>query len=105
MPNLSFRVSFSEVAPIRRALNEMAEEMGYVARAGYDSGGGLLAAIVGGEVALVLLPDEQRAWAIEYLRGESKRLAGSSVIRDISLAEALEAIANSLAEALARERE
>ena len=71
----------------------------------FDGGGELLAAIAKGEVALVLLPDEQRAWAIEYLRSESQRLANSGEIKHLSLAEALSDIADSLARAAAREEE
>lgn len=56
---------------LRQRLNDIAAGLGYIAHAGPTAGAGnladLLVAIDSGEVAPVLLPDEQRLQAIQYL--------------------------------------
>ena len=79
----------------RARLNEIAASHGYIAHSGPTKGQGnlveLLHAIDGGEMALVLLPDEQRARAIEYLETLDAEWATS--------------IANGLRNAIQREAE
>lgn len=83
-------------------LNTLAASHGYIAHAGPTAGQGNLAAMLqaidGGEVAVVLLPDEQRGIAIRWLR-EQAGVAGGS------LGEALLTLAQSLDEAAERAAE
>lgn len=65
---------------------------------GYDSAQEMLDAIECGELATVLLPDEQRGWAIEWLNEQAK------IVENPFLAEALESIARQLWQAVLRER-
>lgn len=91
-----------QVNALRSRLNELAGSMGYKAdpkspTAGQGLLAALLVAIDAGEVALVLLPDEQRAMAVAWLREQAECQPGP-------LAEALGSIAASLEAAVDRER-
>ncbi len=102
MPSLTFyHPSQAEANRLRDQLNKLAAQHGYAASRGRmtERGGGaeLLTAIANGEVALVLLADEQRAWAAEWL----EEWAGE--LEHPSLAEALETIAAALRDAMQRE--
>ena len=98
---LYFRKEQHEANSLRSRLNELARSMGYLAVSGRTVGQGnlaaLLVAIDAGEVALVLLPDEQRAMAAAWLREQAEGQPGP-------LAEALSTIAASLEAAVDRER-
>ncbi|RMH17462.1 MAG: hypothetical protein D6698_08310 [Gammaproteobacteria bacterium] len=96
--------SIEEIDAFMRELSRIALRYGYSTQRGPKAGGGnileLLEAIVGGEIALVLLPDEQRAEVIPWLL-EAADAAGADdryTVRD-----ALRAIANTLLESLRRE--
>ena len=98
---LYFRgMSQQETNAVRDQLNAIAAAHGYIAHAGPTAGEGnaaaLLAGIAAGEVALVMLPREQRTWAIEFL--ESAAATASRPLVD-----ALTSIAESLKDAAARE--
>ena len=98
---LYFRgMSQQETNALRGKLNAIAAAHGYIAHAGQTAGEGnaaaLLAGIAAGEVALVMLPDEQRAWVVEFL--ESAAATASRPLVD-----ALTSIADALREASARE--
>ena len=92
-----------QVNALRSRLNELAGSMGYLAVSGRTVGQGnlaaLLVAIDAGEVAVVLLPDEQRAMAARWLREQAVAMAANA-----PLAEALGSIAASLEDAADRER-
>ena len=87
---------------LRSRLNELAGSMGYKAdpkspTAGQGLLAALLVAIDAGEVALVMLPDEQRGMVARWLREQAEGQPGP-------LAEALGSIAASLEDAADRER-
>ena len=98
---LYFRKEQHEANSLRSRLNELARSMGYLAVSGRTVGQGnlaaLLVAIDAGEVAVVLLPDEQRGMAARWLREQAECQPGP-------LAEALGSIAASLEDAADRER-
>jgi hypothetical protein len=56
------------------ALREIAERHGYIAHSGPHAGKGsaseLIGVLIKGELATVLLSDEQRAWFIDWLRSQ-----------------------------------
>ncbi len=62
----------AEANALRSRLNDLAGTFGYIAHRGSTAGQGnlaeLLIAIDSGEVALVLLPDEQRSAMVDFLR-------------------------------------
>lgn len=97
-----FRLDRDEANAMRASLNEIAQSHGYIAHGGPTHGEGnaaaLLVAIAGGEVATVLLSDEQRAMAIEFL-------AGGAATAPWPLRDALTSLAESLTAAAVRERE
>jgi len=82
-----------QVATMRRRLNDLAAELGYVAWSGPTAGQGNLAAMLqaidAGEVAVVLLSDEQRRQAARWLNEQAGQVSGP-------LGEALDTIAASL---------
>jgi hypothetical protein len=89
---------------LRSRLNELAGALGYVADAKSPTAGqGLLAALLvaidAGEVALVLLPDEQQGMVARWLREQAVAMTANA-----PLAEALSSIAASLEDAADRER-
>jgi hypothetical protein len=101
---LYFRgVSQEEANAIRQRANKIAASYGYSAERGPTTGEGnaaeMLVAIVSGELATVLLPDEQRSMAIRWLDEQSR------TVNDFSLAEALQSIAKQLDAAVQREYE
>jgi hypothetical protein len=65
----------------------------------YTSGDRVAEAIASGELATVLLPDEQRSKAIVWLNEQAE------VVEDPTLGEALKDIADQLRAAVERERE
>lgn len=85
------------------AIQEIAASHGYTIGRGRDANKGsrrqLEAAIVKGEVALVLLPDEQRAAAIHWINANITLIEQSDWIA----AEGLKTIAESLNDAARRE--
>jgi hypothetical protein len=87
-----------QLKQFKRALREMARDYGYPA---YRGKGGsifaLLAAIVGGEIALVRLPDEERRAAIRRLRELAR------VEEDYIAADAFRDLADALERAATRE--
>ena len=91
----------AEVNALRSRLNELAGSMGYLAVSGRTVGQGnlaaLLVAIDAGEVAVVLLPDEQQGMVARWLREQAE-------CQPAPLAEALGVIAASLEDAADRER-
>ena len=95
---LYFRNRHDENA-VMATLAEIAASHGYINHAGPNPGAGnvaeLLAAIAGGEVAIILLADTPRDLAIDFLRQQDRSHP--------SLAEALDAIAAALEEARQRE--
>lgn len=98
-----FRLSKADANRVRRDLADLAKELGYTATRGPTVGEGnpaeLLVAIASGEVALVLLPDEHRQWASEWLcqRATEMRKEAND-FRSLGIAEALEVIARALDE-------
>ncbi len=89
--------------PVTSALRRVAEYHGYTAQRGPRAGQGnvveLALAIGSGELATVLLPDEQRSMAIRWLNEQAQQVS------DLSLAEALKSIADQLYTAVLRESE
>jgi hypothetical protein len=101
---LYFRgVSQEEANAIRLQANKVAAYHGYSAERGPTAGAGnaaeMLVAIASGELATVLLPDEQRSMAIRWLDEQSNK------VDNFSLAEALQSIAKQLDAAVQREYE
>lgn len=94
----------AEANALRSRLNDLAGEFGYIAVAGRTAGRGtlskLLIAIDSGEVALVLLPDEQRSSMVKFLR----QVAADGQ-RDSLVTEAAESIAQALEQAIEREND
>lgn len=92
----------AEARQLRADLAEIARQHGYIARRGPTSGDGnvaeLLVAIASGEVALLLLADEEQWKAIEYLDAETERLRQS----DYTTAEALRVVSDALKDAQKR---
>lgn len=82
---------------IRARLNAVARALGYGGPTGRGAAAAMLLAIAEGELALVLLPDEQRAWAARFLRAQAAQQERPS------WREALWALADSLDDAAARE--
>lgn len=98
---LYLRMNQPAANALRARLNDAAGSLGYTAIAGPTAGGGnlpeLLRAIDAGEVALVLLPEQNRASATEFLREQSDQLrVDASDFHTIGLADALADIANAL---------
>lgn len=97
-----FRLDRDQANAMRASLNEIARSHGYIAHGGPTHGEGnaaaLLVAIAAGEVATVLLSDEQRSMAIDFLTDAAA--AAPWPLRD-----ALASIAESLSDAAAREQE
>lgn len=91
---------------ILAALAQIALAFGYVNHAGPKPGAGnvaeLLAAIAVGELALVLLPDEQRDYAIDDLAADAAKAAASG---DYWRAETYPILSAALAAARQREQE
>lgn len=89
---------------LRTRLNEIAAGFGYTAAAGPTAGAGnaaaMLMAIDAGEIALVLLPDEHRHLAMKNL----SHAAAEATTTNSSLHDALLAIHDAIADAVARER-
>lgn len=87
---------------LRARLNTLAGTLGYTASSGRTKGAGnvaaLLQAIDAGEVAVVLLPDEQRGMVAAWLRNEAAAMAANG-----PLADALAVIAGALEAAADRE--
>lgn len=106
MPTLglyySDRFTQAEVNALRSRLNAMAGSFGYIAHRGPTTGQGnlaeLLIAIDSGEVALVLLPDEQRSAMVDFLRQVAADSQQSALVT-----EAAESIAQALEQAIERE--
>jgi hypothetical protein len=95
---------------LRLRLNEIAAEFGYTSERGPTAGEGnltqMLIAIDEGELALVLLPDEQRAWAINWLDEQAAALReNADSWREHSLSDALTTIADALVKAQEREEQ
>ncbi len=88
---------------MRQRLNTIAASYGYCADRGPTTGKGnaaeMLMAIDEGELAIVLLPDEQRAAVIEWIE------KNASTIGNFMVGEALESIARQLQAAIEREKE
>lgn len=93
--------SKEDVNAIRSRLNEIAADHGYTATRGPTAGEGnlteMLCAIDSGEIALVLLPDEQRRQATAWLQQQAEQMASGP------LASALQSIAVGLTAAQARQ--
>jgi len=103
-----FRLSKPEANKIRADLNAIAGDLGYTAVRGPTTGQGnaaeLMTCIASGELALVLLPDEQRAWTVEWLYQQAEVLEEANPqIREIGIIEALRTIADALTAAMERE--
>jgi len=95
---------------LRARLNALAAAHGYTATRGPTAGQGnlaeLLRAIDAGEVALVLLPEQNRASAIRWLREQAQQLgAEANDFSTLGLAEALETFADALSDAADRAAE
>lgn len=93
---------------LRSRLNEIAAGFGYTSERGPTAGEGnlteMLTAIDKGELALVLLPDEQRAWAIDWLDEQAASLReNADSWRQYSLSDAIATIADALLKAQQRE--
>lgn len=93
---------------LRARLNQIAAEFGYTAERGATAGEGnlaeMLTAIDSGELALVLLPDEQRAWTIDWLDEQAASLReNADSWRQYSLSDAIATIADALLKAQQRE--
>jgi hypothetical protein len=88
---------------VTSGLRKVAEYHGYLSTRGPHSGKGnvveLALAIGSGEIATVLLPDEQRSWAIRWLDEQAKS------IDDPFLGEILASISRQIYEAVKREYE
>lgn len=101
---LYFR-SNRNAAAIMVTLAEIAAAFGYINHAGPRPGAGnvaeLLAAIATGELALVLLPDEQRDYAIADLSDDAAQALATG---DYWRAETYPALARALAAARQREQ-
>jgi hypothetical protein len=89
--------------PVTSMLRKVAEYHGYLATRGPRTGQGdvveLAVAIGTGELATVLLADEQRHMVMRFLNGQAK------IVDDFSLAEALESVARQIYASVERERE
>lgn len=94
-----------DVKAILAALAEIALAFGYINHAGPNPGAGnvaeLLAAIANGELALILLPDEQRDYAIDDLNTDAQVAATAG---DYWRAQTYPALARALAAARQREQ-
>lgn len=109
---LYFPLSKDELNALRHRLNYLFGSMGYADedstppyRGGLPAG---LMALDKGELALVLLPDEQRAWAREWLLQQAATLEKAEPprsFRELGIIEALRVIADALGEAIDREAE
>lgn len=99
MPKLLYFRHHHDENEVMATLAKIAASHGYINHAGPNPGAGnvaeLLAAIAGGEVATILLADTPRDLAIDFFRQQHPSHP--------SLAEALNAIADSLEEARQRE--
>lgn len=95
MAFVHFRPDLDELT-VLDSIRQIAANYGYTTRSGPQTGRGnvaeLLAAIATGEVATVLLPDEQRLLAIEFLRS-------AAPAQELPLAEALSSLADELEQA------
>lgn len=89
--------------PVTAMLRKVAEYHGYLAHRGPRTGQGdvveLAVAIGSGELATVLLADEQRDMVMQFLNAQAK------IVEDYSLAEALESVARQIDASVQRERE
>lgn len=110
---LYFPLSKGAANDLRRRLNYQFGQMGYADkdskppwRGGLPAG---LLAIDKGELALVLLPDEQRTWAREWLYQRADDLTNDTETgctpKELAIAEALRTIADALGEAMNKEIE
>lgn len=92
----------AETNALRSRLNDLAGTFGYIAHRGPTAGRGnlaeLLIAIDSGEVALVLLPDEQRSAMVDFLCQVAADGRQSALVT-----EAAESIARALECAMERE--
>lgn len=92
-----------DAAAILSRLAEMAAAFGYVNHAGPNPGAGnvaeMMAAIASGELAVILLPDEQRDYAITDLRADAAANPG-----DYWRSQTYPTIANALQAARNREQ-
>jgi len=107
---LYLRMSQPAANALRARLNDQAAAHGYTAVRGPTAGQGnlaeLLRAIDAGEVALVLLPEQNRASAIAWLRDQAQQLeAEANDFSTLGLAEALETFAEALSDAADRAAE
>ena len=97
---LYFPMPRPEANELRAELNAIARQHGYLATRGPTAGQGnaaaMLVAIATGELAVLLLPDEQRAWFAEWLRAQAAQLRQQPDLRSWSLAEACETTAEAL---------
>ena len=93
---------------LRAELAEIAAEHGYYAERGPTAGQGnpaeLLVAIAGGEVATLLLADDERRRAIRQLRRLAEEWAASDNLDQAETAEVFAIIADCLSAAAERER-
>jgi len=107
---LYLRMTQPAANALRARLNDQAAAHGYTAVRGPTAGQGnlaeLLRAIDAGEVALVLLPEQNRASAIRWLREQAQQLeAEANDFSTLGLAEALETFAEALSDAADRAAE
>jgi hypothetical protein len=98
------QMSQREANTLRRHLNELAAQHGYLASRGPTAGEGnaadLLRAIASGEVATVLLADEERGMLIDWLHQQADQLSTSNPL----LAGSLTNLAQQLFRAALREQ-
>lgn len=88
---------------MRRRLNKIAASYGYRSERGPTNGEGnaaeMLVAIDGGELATVLLPDEQRSAVIAWIESNADSLS------NLTAGDGLKSIARQLQAAIEREKE
>ncbi len=98
-------MSQEEVNAMRQRLNTIAASHGYTSERGPTTGEGnaaeMLMAIDSGELATVLLADEERASVIAWLDQQAEQLRST----DALLADTVKTIANQLYAAVRRERD
>jgi len=111
MPNINlyFRnMTNAQSRALRARLAEIAASHGYIATRGPTAGDGnpasLMAAIANGEVATVLLADDERRRAIHQLRRLAEEWASSDDLLEAETAEVFAIIADCLSAAAERER-
>jgi len=107
--NLYFRnMTNAQSRALRARLAEISASHGYIAMRGPTAGDGnpasLMAAIANGEMATVLLADDERRRAVHQLRRLAEEWANSDDLLEAETAEVFTIIADCLSAAAERER-